>query len=73
LIERLELRRNLKMKHNIVLIKIIATALLLLAALPGSVFGSEGFWTSGAYYGTRGTFFADVTGNGSADTIFVGS
>ena len=25
----------------------------------------------GAYYGTRGTFFADVTGDGRADAIVV--
>ena len=28
-------------------------------------------WTSGAYYGDRGTFFADVTGDGLADAIVV--
>ena len=28
-------------------------------------------WTAGAYYGTEGTFFADVTGDGSADAIAV--
>jgi VCBS repeat protein len=28
-------------------------------------------WISGAYYGTRGTFFADVTGDGRADAIVV--
>jgi FG-GAP-like repeat len=28
-------------------------------------------WTNGAYYGSRGTFFADVTGDGYADAIVV--
>jgi len=28
-------------------------------------------WTRGPYYGTRGTFFADVTGEGRADAIVV--
>jgi FG-GAP-like repeat len=28
-------------------------------------------WTEGAYYGSRGTFFADVTGDGKADAIAV--
>ena len=28
-------------------------------------------WTHGPYYGTRGTFFADVTGDGKADAIVV--
>ncbi len=28
-------------------------------------------WTHGPYYGTRGTFFADVDGDGRADAIVV--
>jgi hypothetical protein len=28
-------------------------------------------WTRGAYYGSRGTYFADVTGDGRADAIVV--
>ncbi len=28
-------------------------------------------WTGGAFYGTNGTFFADVTGDGAADAIAV--
>lgn len=28
-------------------------------------------WTGGAFYGTKGTFFADVTGDGAADAIAV--
>jgi hypothetical protein len=28
-------------------------------------------WTQGAYYGTRGTFFADATADGKADAIVV--
>jgi hypothetical protein len=31
----------------------------------------QGNWTGGAYYGGRGTFFADVTGDGMADAIVV--
>lgn len=34
-------------------------------------FGPNEDWTHGAYYGTRGTFFADVTGDGRADAIVV--
>ena len=28
-------------------------------------------WTEGPFYGSRGTFFADVTGDGKADAIAV--
>ncbi|WP_344973447.1 VCBS repeat-containing protein, partial [Streptosporangium fragile] len=28
-------------------------------------------WTDNPYYGTRGTYFADVTGDGRADAIVV--
>jgi hypothetical protein len=34
-------------------------------------FGSNEDWTEGPYYGDRGTFFADVTGDGRADAIVV--
>ena len=34
-------------------------------------FASTEFWTSGGFYGDRGTFFADVTGGGTADAIAV--
>ena len=34
-------------------------------------FGPNEDWTHGAYYGSRGTFFADVTGDGRADAIVV--
>jgi subtilisin family serine protease len=41
----------------------------------GSSFGgrtrTSSNWTSGPYFGTRGTFFADVTGDGKADAIVV--
>ena len=37
----------------------------------GSGFGPNEDWTNGPYYGTRGTFFADVTGDGKADAIVV--
>jgi hypothetical protein len=37
----------------------------------GSGFGPAIDWTEIAYYGTRGTFFADVTGDGYADAIVV--
>ena len=37
----------------------------------GSGFVYAGNWTGGAYYGSRGTFFADVTGDGRADAIVV--
>ena len=42
--------------------------------IPGSVLA--GFlpnedWTQGPYFGSRGTFFADVTGDGWADAIVV--
>jgi bacillolysin len=36
-----------------------------------SVFGPNQDWTGGPYYGTRGTFFADVTGDGKADATVV--
>ena len=34
-------------------------------------FGAATNWTAGAFYGTNGMFFADVTGDGSADAIAV--
>ena len=34
-------------------------------------FSGNESWTSNPYYGTRGTFFADVTGDGKADAIVV--
>jgi len=34
-------------------------------------FGPTVAWTSNPYYGNRGTFFADVTGDGRADAIVV--
>jgi hypothetical protein len=37
----------------------------------GSGFGPNEDATHGPYYGTRGTFFADVTGDGRADAIVV--
>jgi VCBS repeat protein len=36
-----------------------------------SAFGGNEEWTSNVYYGTRGTYFADVTGDGKADAIVV--
>jgi hypothetical protein len=36
-----------------------------------SVFTPNEDWTRGAYYGSRGTYFADVTGDGKADAIVV--
>jgi SOS-response transcriptional repressor LexA len=36
-----------------------------------SVFGPDEDWTGGPYYGRRGTFFADVTGDGADDAIAV--
>src|SRR6195952_4465342 len=35
------------------------------------VLGANENWTGGAFYGQRGTFFADVTGDGKADAIVV--
>jgi C1A family cysteine protease len=35
------------------------------------IFGPNEDWTKGPYYGTRGTFFADVTGDRRADAIVV--
>src|SRR4051794_11920115 len=37
----------------------------------GNAFGPNEEWTAEAYYGSIGTVFADVTGNGSADAIVV--
>jgi Astacin (Peptidase family M12A)/FG-GAP-like repeat len=34
-------------------------------------FGANESWTTVPYFGTRGTFFADVTGDGKADAIVV--
>jgi hypothetical protein len=39
----------------------------------GGVFGINEEWTSAPFYGDRGTFFADVTGDGKADAIKVAS
>jgi hypothetical protein len=36
-----------------------------------SSFGAEESWTSNPYFGTHGTFFADVTGDGRADAIVI--
>jgi hypothetical protein len=35
------------------------------------VLGANENWTQGPFYGNRGTFFADVTGDGKADAIVV--
>jgi hypothetical protein len=35
------------------------------------VFGSNENWTNGPYTGSRGNYFADVTGGGRADAIVV--
>jgi len=37
----------------------------------GSSFDLNEVWTEGPYFGSRGTFFADVTGDGRADAIVV--
>jgi hypothetical protein len=37
----------------------------------GGVFGSNQDWTGGPFFGSRGTFFADLTGDGRADAIAV--
>jgi hypothetical protein len=37
----------------------------------GHGFGPNEDWTHGPYFGTRGTFFADVTGDHRADAIVV--
>ena len=37
----------------------------------GNSFAPNEDWTGGPYFGTRGTFFADVTGDGKADAIVV--
>ena len=41
------------------------------AAASGSAFGLTETWTNGGYYGDRGTYFADVTGDARADAIVV--
>ena len=38
---------------------------------PGSRFAPNETWTDNPYYGSRGTFFADVTGDGKVDAIVV--
>src|SRR5258708_9528792 len=35
----------------------------------GHGFGPNEDWSQGGYYGSRGTFFADVDGDGRADAI----
>jgi hypothetical protein len=37
----------------------------------GSGFKPNENWTQGPYYGGKGTYFADVTGDGKADAIVV--
>ena len=50
----------------------VITDLPAIAQGTGScVFGANEDWTGGPYFGTRGTFFADVTGDGRADAIAV--
>jgi SOS-response transcriptional repressor LexA len=36
-----------------------------------TIFRPNEDWTHGAYYGTRGSYFADVTGDGFVDAIVV--
>jgi len=40
-------------------------------SLQNGGFSGNETWTNSAYYGTRGTFFADVTGDGKADAIVI--
>ncbi len=49
-----------------------AMTLVLLATgvANASFLGNEG-WTDGGYYGSRGTYFTDVTGDGRADAVVV--
>ncbi|MEH1945749.1 MAG: hypothetical protein V7K77_01975, partial [Nostoc sp.] len=54
-------------------VKLIA-AVVLLSVLGGPAqaqFNLNESWTQNPYYGSRGTFFADVTGDGRADAIVV--
>ena len=54
---------------------VAAAALSVAAGAAGSAqaasFSGNESWTLNPYYGTRGTFFADVTGDGRADAIVV--
>jgi hypothetical protein len=47
------------------------TGLVTVRRSNGVLFLNNESWTSNPYYGTRGTFFADVTGDGKADAIVV--
>jgi uncharacterized protein YraI len=56
----------------------LASAIVIQSAFINSVqaqviygFSSNESWTTNPYYGSRGTFFADVTGDGKADAIVV--
>jgi hypothetical protein len=47
------------------------TLLSTLVSPAQAEFGLNESWTQNPYYGTRGTFFADVTGDGKTDAIVV--
>jgi hypothetical protein len=53
------------------LLPLVAAILLSAAASAEAQFKPNEKWTSGAYYGSRGTFFADVTGDTFLDAIVV--
>ncbi|MHC5732323.1 MAG: hypothetical protein ACYTXY_51355, partial [Nostoc sp.] len=60
-------------------VKLITSVVLFAAVLLLSILGSPAqaqfnlneSWTQNPYYGSRGTFFTDVTGDGRADAIVV--
>lgn len=54
-------------------VKLIAAVVLLLTlGSPAQAqFNLNESWTQNPYFGSRGTFFADVTGDGRADAIVV--
>src|SRR5437867_5364003 len=61
------IRRN----RAFLVILIVLFPVHIVLAGQNMLFGPNEDWTNEAYYGSRGTFFADVTGEGCKDAIVV--
>ena len=53
------------------LIAVDEDALYVALSNGGNAFSAQQAWTAAAFYGTRGTYVADVTGDGRVDAIAV--
>src|SRR3954447_22222222 len=72
---RIEVQNRVNVKTLIMITAALAVILLIFStrAFAGDQigFGAARDWTGGPYYGTLGTFFADVDDDGKADAIVV--